>query len=347
MTSFSWLPTLNKKYSLEIQPSQIRPFGDGHIHQTFLIETKNEKLILQQFNNQVFKFPERISHNQSLLIDQIDSKDLPYILPLPIPNLAGELFTLIEGTFFRISPFVSGKCVNEIENPHQAYLAAKAFAQFIKAGIHIPASEFQEAIPGFHDLELRYNQLLEALKNTKRIMSGELKELVEFYLGQKDLVDQYLSWKEKLPLRLTHSDTKINNLIFADDFSKVNAVIDLDTLMAGYVYYDFGDLVRTVACTEGESSKDWEKIKVENAKYNALLEGFLEVGNGVFTEDEIKSLPFGGLMMTCIMGFRFLADYLNGNIYYTIHYEEQNLHRAKNQMCLLMDLRGELHKVSF
>lgn len=339
MSSFYWLPALNKQYGLDIHPFQIKPFGDGHIHQTFLIESEEKRLILQKFNNLVFKYPERISHNQSLLIDQIDPDDLPFTLPLPIPNLAGELFTIIDGTFFRVSPFVAGKCVNEVQNPQQAYLAAKAFAQFIKAGIHIPATEFQEAIPGFHDLELRYNQLLVALKNTKRILSGELKELVEFYLGQKDLVDQYLSWKEKLPLRLTHSDTKINNLIFAEDFSKVNAVIDLDTLMAGYVNYDFGDLVRTVACTEGEGSTDWEKIKVDAAKYEALLEGFLDVGNGVFTEDEIKSLPYGGLMMTCIMGFRFLADYLNGNIYYTIHYEEQNLHRAKNQMCLLRELR--------
>lgn len=339
MSPISWLPTLNKQYGLEIAASAIRPFGDGHIHQTFLIETKSAKFILQRFNNLVFRFPERISHNHAILIDQIKSEELPYILPLPIPNLAGELFTFIDGAYFRISPFVEGKCVNKVENQDQAYLAAKAFAQLIKAGIHIQASEFQEAIPGFHDLELRYMQLLEALKNTKREGSGDLKKLVDFYLEQKDLVDQYLAWKGKLPLRLTHSDTKINNLIFAEDFSKVKAVIDLDTLMAGYVYYDFGDLVRTVACTEEEGSTDWEKIKVDSAKYNALLKGFLEVGKGVFTEEEIKSLPFGGLMMTCIMGFRFLADYLNGNIYYTIHYEEQNLHRAKNQMYLLKGLR--------
>lgn len=339
MAKFSFFPEIKGAYGLVSEDTQVSKFGDGHIHQTFLVESEEKMFVLQKFNNLVFKYPDRISHNHSLLIDQIKPDDLPFILPLPIPNLAGDLFTLIDGTYFRISPFVSGKCVNEIENPHQAYLAAQAFAQLIKAGINIPASEFQEAIPGFHDLELRYDQLLEALKNTKRPLISDLKKVVEFYLGQKDLVDQYLIWKKILPLRLTHSDTKINNIIFSEDFSKVNAVIDLDTLMAGYVYYDFGDLVRTVACTEGESSKDWEKIKVENAKYNALLEGFLEVGNGVFTEGEINSLPFGGLMMTCIMGFRFLADYLNGNIYYTIHYEEQNLHRAKNQMYLLRELR--------
>ena len=106
----------------------------------------------------------------------------------------------------------------------------------------------------------------------------------------------------------------------------------------GFVFFDFGDLVRTVACTEGESSQNWQNIQVDISKYEALLRGFQDGGRGFFTDEEIKSLPYGGKMMTCIMGFRFLADYLNGNIYYTIHYEEQNLHRAKNQMNLLKDL---------
>jgi Ser/Thr protein kinase RdoA (MazF antagonist) len=179
---------------------------------------------------------------------------------------------------------------------------------------------------------------LEAIRNTKREITGELLELVDFYLGQKNLVDEYISWRNKLPLRLTHNDTKINNLIFSEDFTKVNAVIDLDTVMAGFIFYDFGDLVRTVACTEGESSQNWQNIQVDSAKYEALLRGFQDGGKGFFTDEEIKSLLYGGKMMTCIMGFRFLADYLNGNIYYTIHYEEQNFHRAKNQMNLLKAL---------
>jgi Ser/Thr protein kinase RdoA (MazF antagonist) len=181
-------------------------------------------------------------------------------------------------------------------------------------------------------------QLLEAIDNTSRELKGELKELIDFYLGQKHLVEEYAYWKTRLPLRLTHNDTKINNLIFAKDFSKVNAVIDLDTIMAGFVFYDFGDLVRTVACTEGESSQNWQNIRVDISKYEALLRGFQDGGKGFFTEEEMKSLPYGGKMMTCIMGFRFLADYLNGNIYYSIHYEEQNFHRAKNQMQLLKAL---------
>jgi hypothetical protein len=226
-----------------------------------------------------------------------------------------------------------------VENPDQAYLASKAFAQFIKAGIHIDPNQFQEVIPGFNDLELRYNQLLDSIQKTQRVIEGELKELVDFYLDQKPLVKEYLYWKNKLPLRLTHNDTKINNLIFSDDLDKVNAVIDLDTLMAGYVYYDFGDLVRTVSCTEEENSTAWREIGVDKFKYEALLNGFLEIGNGVFSKGEIDSLSFGGPMMTCIMGLRFLADYLLGNIYYTIHYPEQNFDRAKNHMFLLKALK--------
>lgn len=340
MKNPSFLTQLNDAYGLQLLGDQIQKFGDGHIHKTFLIDDGEHQYILQQFNNSVFKNPERISHNHAILLDQINTKELTFELPLPIPNLNGGLFTVIEGDYLRLSPFINGKCINEVDSPHQAYLAAKAFAQFIKAGIHIDASSFQEVIPGFNDLELRHNQLLEALSKTKRNVSGELKTLVDFYLSQKDLVEEYLFWKKKLPLRLTHNDTKINNLIFSEDLTKVNAIIDLDTLTAGYVYYDFGDLVRTVACTEGESSTNWKNIDFDQVKYDALLNGFLEIGEGTFTEDEIQSLPFGGKMMTCIMGFRFLADYLNGNIYYTIHYEEQNLDRAKNHMYLLKGLRG-------
>lgn len=340
MKNPSFLHQLNDSYGLQISGKQIQKFGDGHIHKTFLIEVGSLKYILQQFNDSVFKNPESISHNHAILLDQINTNKLPFELPLPIPNLKGELFTVIDKHYFRLSPFIAGKCINDVNNPHQAYLAAKGFAQFILAGIHIDPSLFQEVIPGFNDLELRYNQLLDALGNTKRALSGELKGLVDFYLSQKDLVKEYLSWKKRLPMRLTHNDTKINNLIFSEDLTQVKAIIDLDTLTAGFVFYDFGDLVRTVACTEGESSTEWEKIAVDKPKYDALLKGFLEVGEGNFTEEEIESLKFGGKMMTCIMGFRFLTDFLEGNIYYTIHYEEQNLHRAKNHMYLLRGLKN-------
>jgi Ser/Thr protein kinase RdoA (MazF antagonist) len=254
---------------------------------------------------------------------------------LPIANRQGELFTKTTNSLFRLSPFVFGDCVNQVKSEEQAFLAAKAFAELIIAGKDVDPNALQEVIPDFHNLEFRYRQLEEALSETKLEIKGELKDLVDFYLGQYSLVEEYLEWKKILPKRLTHNDTKINNLIFSEDGSKVNAVIDLDTLMAGYVFFDFGDLVRTVACTEEESSTDWENINFDHKKYKGLSAGFAEAGKDFFTKEELDSLPFGGLMMTYIMGLRFLADYLRGNIYYTTHYPDQNLHRAKNQMILL------------
>jgi Ser/Thr protein kinase RdoA (MazF antagonist) len=332
------LKDLNAAYALALEPSHVVPFGDGHIHKTYLAKAAEGAFILQQFNTSVFKYPQRISHNHRILLDQLDWEALPYLLPLPIPNVEGGLFTVVEGVHYRLSPFVEGVCTNVVTDTYPASMAAMAFGQLIKAAAHIPASVFQESIPDFHDLEKRFGQFIEAIQHTKLEIKGELKILVDFYLEQESLVATYLDWKKLLPLRLTHNDTKINNLIYSDELKEVRAVIDLDTLMGGYAYYDFGDLVRTVACTVDESSIDWEKVRVDSAKYEALKEGFTAAVTGVLSEEEIASLPFGGLMMTCIMGLRFLTDYLNGNVYYTIHYPEQNFNRSKNQMLLLKSL---------
>lgn len=339
MQKFPWLSELNLYYGFDLKEKDLQPFGDGHIHHTYLAEGKSDRFILQKFNQKVFTQPKLISHNHQVLINEVGQKNLPFEIPLPIANLQGKLFTSIGDSLFRFSPFIEGVCVNEIQEPRQAYLAAEAFAHFIALGKHIDPGAFLEVIPGFNNLSLRFEQLKTAIANTKRLLTEELQELVEFYLNEKPLVDEYEMWISQLPLRLTHNDTKINNLIFAKNLSEVKAVIDLDTLMGGYAFYDFGDLVRTVACTEHEHSTKWENIGVDHAKYNALMQGFLEGGKDFLTEGEKDSLAFGGKMMTCIMGFRFLADYLNGNIYYQIKYEEQNLHRAKNHMYLLRALK--------
>lgn len=338
MLSFPWLTPLQQAYGMTID--SIEKFGSGHIHQTFKIFSRGVPYVLQQFNAQVFTHPNKISYNHRLLIKGLEAKLLPFQLPLPLANTMGTLFTKIDHYLFRISPFVDGICLDEVADTKEAKLAAQAFAGFIEACASIDPNQFEETIPGFNNLELRFDQLKEAISNTKVVINQDVQQLIGFYLDQEELVQEYKTWIQVLPLRVTHNDTKVNNLIFSTTRSQVDAVIDLDTIMAGYAFYDFGDLVRTVACTQTESSTDWPKISVDQQKYTALWEGFLEGGKEVFTQEEIASLSFGGKMMTCIMGFRFLADYLNGNIYYTIHYKEQNLHRAKNQMLLLNALQS-------
>src|SRR5690606_10691097 len=155
--------------------------------------------------------------------------------------------------------------------PQQALLAAEAFGIFINTFLNVPTEGMMEPIPDFHNLNTRYQQLQNSIQHTSMTIDAELQDLIDFYINQTGLLEQYSTYQEKLPLRITHSDTKINNLIFEEDLSKVNALIDLDTIMPGFVFYDFGDLVRTVACTEDESSQNWDSIKVDREKYQGLI----------------------------------------------------------------------------
>lgn len=333
-------------YDLRSKNLKIEKFGSGHIHATYLVEVDQEKYIFQAFNKNVFRFPERISSNHQLLSLHLGDSNLPFALPLPIKNKEGEYFTQDGEQLYRLFPFVEGLTRDAVDLPQHARLAAEAFAGFNKTFLDMPTEGLQEPIPDFHNLILRYQQLQTSFENTQLILDHEVEALLDFYLDQTDLLEQYQKYQQSLPVRTTHSDTKINNLIFDHELTKVNALIDLDTIMPGYLFYDFGDLVRTVTCTEDESSQNWGNIKVDMEKYAALITGFCRPLFSYISKEEMNSLTFGGEMMTYIMGLRFLADYLNDNIYYTIHYPEQNLHRAKNQCRLLISLKEKRQAIA-
>ncbi|WP_194775163.1 phosphotransferase enzyme family protein [Pararhodonellum marinum] len=316
-------------------PFEIDKYGGGHIHHTYMLRIGDRKFILQEFNQKVFPQYHRIANNQNMVMSKANLKDLDFQLPLPIRNVDGELFSKLGDQLFRLYPFVHGQCIPQVHSNLEASLSAEAFAAFIKACSGIDVKEMAEIIPGFHDLQLRYQQLETAIGITQVDFNDELENLVRFYLDQKELVARYKQFMMDLPLRVTHNDTKINNLIFSEDFTKVEALIDLDTIMPGLCLFDFGDLVRTVCCTVDENSQTWKDIHFDLSTFEALLKGFLKVGKDFMTKEEILSLSFGGEMMTYIMGLRFLADYLNGNIYYNIHYADHNLHRAINQSYFL------------
>ncbi|PZX59796.1 phosphotransferase family enzyme [Algoriphagus ratkowskyi] len=322
-------------------------FGAGLIHGTYLIESGNTNYILQEFNNAVFQYPERITHNQRQVKSQGDDSLLPFILPLPILNSAQKLITEWDGKLYRLFEFVSGQTIQQITNLDQAYLAAKAYGVFAEWGKIIETDSLHECIPDFHRLDLRF-ATLERVSKTLKSVSKEDQEVLDFYLGQQELIKKYNQFQAVLPHRLTHNDTKINNLIFSNDLSKVEALVDLDTLMSGYLMYDFGDLVRTVACSESETSQFWDKINLQIPVFEQLLKGYWEGVRTMVTEEETRSLMLAGEVMICIMGLRFMTDHLQGNIYYKVAYPAQNFHRAKNQMLLLksiQDAKPELEKI--
>jgi hypothetical protein len=213
-------------------------------------------------------------------------------------------------------------------------MAAQAYGKFASWSQQLPAAAFEETIPNFHRLDLRFARLQEVAKQLPSLPEAE-QALLQGYLAQLPLVNWYQEQRNHLPLRVTHSDTKINNLIFSKTLSQVEAVVDLDTVMGGYLMYDFGDLVRTVACSLPETSTEWEQIWEIPELFEELLAGYLEGLNGAMTPQEAESLLLGGEIMTLIMGLRFLTDHLEGNVYYRVSYPLQNLHRAKNQLALL------------
>lgn len=318
---------------------EIQSFGAGLIHGTYLIETKKNRYILQEFNLGVFNYPERITHNQHLIKSQGDDSVLPFELPLPIANSEGKLITKSDDKLFRLFDFVDGVTIQKISHPSQAFLAAEAYGILAAWGKAVSTEELLECIPDFHRLDLRFAKFLEVADSVTNLTEEE-NEVLEFYRSKKTLVDEYIGLQEVLPQHLTHNDTKINNLIFSKDLQKVQAVVDLDTLMAGYLLYDFGDLVRTVACSESEISIHWESIQFELSVYEELLKGYFEGIKSFATSEEIESLLIAGDVMICIMGLRFFTDHLQGNVYYKVQYPEQNFHRAKNQMLLLQSLEA-------
>jgi hypothetical protein len=332
---------------LENQQIQVLALGEGLIHETLLIEGKTNQWVLQGFNEAVFNFPERIDHNLSLLSIHSKSRHLPFLLPLPIFNISGEGLTEIGGKKYRLFDFVKGKTLQQIDNPSQAYIAAQAYGEFAKWAKDINGDKMQETIADFHRLDLRY-QKLQHVGSTKFELSTEEKEILDFYLSQLPLVKWYQSQLGQLSIRVTHNDTKINNLIFSADLSKVQALIDLDTVMGGFLMYDIGDLVRTVTCSLPETSIHWEGIHFSPSIFEKLLEGYWKGVSEIATLAETKSLLFGGEIMTMIMGLRFFTDHLQGNIYYKVSYPMQNFDRAKNQMIFLkaqQDKRDDLLRI--
>ena len=323
----------------------IESIGTGHIHQTFFLKG-DKNFILQRVNKLVFTKPEVIAQNLRIASDYLKLHFPEYRFLSPIKTTdRQEMVYDAEGFPWRLFPYMDGTItLSEVQNEAQAYNGAKGFAELTKNLRSVDTSSFEPTIEKFHDLNWRYFQFQMALKKASGEAKKAAKEAIESANSFAFLVDQYniLINSNALQIRITHNDTKINNILFSSSTQESYCVIDLDTLMPGYFIYDLGDLVRTVVSPVSEEEKDFGKITFRRSIYNALIEGYLSEMDSVLSEKEKEAIPFAGMMMTYIMALRFLADYLNGNVYYHITYPDQNLVRAQNQLMLLSILKSEL-----
>ena len=253
----------------------------------------------------------------------------------------GTYFKDEDGYFWRMYNYIDNSiCLDRPENTQDFYQCAVAFGQFQRDLTDFPADSLFETIPDFHNTPKRYNDFLESVKNDKSGRASTVKEEIEFIKSRSDfysiLIDNNKSGK--LPLRVSHNDTKSNNVMLDAVTHKARCVIDLDTIMPGFSVTDFGDAIRFGASTADEDEKDISKVNLDIEMFKAYTKGFLDGCDGQLLDSEVMLLPEGAKMMTIECGMRFLADYIDGDTYFKTSYPEHNLDRCRTQLKLVADM---------
>lgn len=330
--------------------TQISNYGNGHINDTYLCEG-SPKLILQRINNKIFKNPFEVMENIYNVtthlrkkIDAAGGDPLRETISVILTRDGQRFYKADEDNFFRMYTFVDNTVTYEVvENPIQLYHAGKAFGKFQRRLDDFPAKKLYETIKDFHNTPDRVEQLKSAIENNSANRKDQVKEEIQFALDYAKyasiIMDNIKSGL--VPLRVTHNDTKINNLLFDVVTNEAICVIDLDTVMPGSALYDYGDALRFGASSGAEDEQDLDKIWFDMEKFEAFTKGFLEEIGDCLTEKEIELLPVSALILTYECGIRFLADHLNGDTYFKIHRENHNLDRARTQFKLCRDIESK------
>lgn len=325
------------QFDLEGEITSVKPYGNGHINNTFVVDTDKEKYILQGINQKVFKNPQAIIDNIKLLWKTVpDSK---IILQL-IATKEGKYAVPTKDTLWRVFPFASNfETFEFVSEAWQAEKAAEAFATFNKTYKDVDISQLQDTIANFHNGLLRFQHLEQAHAQADEKRLEKAKDLYEFALNHKCIFDEVQKHIDngELPLRVTHNDTKLNNVLIGKKDRTDFRVIDLDTVMQGIILYDFGDLVRTSASPTNENEPDVTKIRIDTEYYEAICKGFSKMKD-VMTSIEKKMMLDGAKYMIFIIGVRFLTDYYNNDVYFKISYPDENFVRARNQFALLQKI---------
>ncbi len=331
--------------------------GSGHINDTYCAVFNQRgtpaRYILQRINHRVFKDPAKLMQNVHRVTEHLGRKIADE------PDAGRRGLTLIatrngkachcdgDGNFWRAYIFIeNAHTYDVVESPEQAYEAAKAFGRFQKLLADLPAPRLHDTIPGFHDTPRRFAALETAVGADAVNRAKLAKAEIEFALKRKALTRQLLD--ANLPERVTHNDTKLNNVMFDDATGEGICVVDLDTVMPGLALYDFGDMVRATTSPAQEDERNLSKVTMQFPMFEALARGYLESGSDFLTGAEKKLMALAGKLITFEIGTRFLADFLAGDLYFKIHRENHNLDRCRTQFKLVEEIeRQEEHMNQF
>lgn len=324
-------------------------YGNGHINDTYLATMP--RYILQRINTSIFRSPDELMENIENVTGFLREKlkkagedfERGTLQVVPTKD-GGRYYRLDEENVFRVYRFVEGtKTIENSKTPEDLYEAGVGFGRFQKLLADFPVEKLHETIKDFHHTPRRVEALRQAIREDKAGRAGSVRPEIDFALENAAWADSVVKGMEegRIPLRVTHNDTKINNILFDQESGKAVCVIDLDTVMPGSMLYDFGDALRMGGSTAAEDEVDLDKVWFDERAFEAFARGYLGEMREALTEDELALLPLSVKLMTYECGIRFLTDYLNGDTYFKIHREHHNLDRARNQFKLVADIAGK------
>ena len=336
--------------------TKISPYGTGHINGTYCVDVP--KLLLQRINTNVFKNPEALMKNIENVTEFLKRK-----IQEEGGDPARETLTVIktkdgknyyindDESAYRMYCFVENtKVIEDEKTNHDLYQAGKGYGHFQKMLRDFPVEILHDTIPDFHHTPKRVQALKDAVKENRVNRAESIKEEIRFVLEHEYLANIVVDGiaKGEIPVRVTHNDTKINNILFDRLSGEAICVIDLDTVMPGSVLYDFGDALRMGASTGAEDEVDLSKVQFDTEAFRHFAKGYLEEMQDELTSKEFELLPESAALLTYECGVRFLTDYLNGDTYFKVKRENHNLDRARNQFKLVADIvqkMDELKKI--
>lgn len=349
------LKKIAEAFQIEGEYVNAAPYGEGHINSTFLLETTADKYILQKINSNVFPHPEEVMDNvvmvTEFLKDKIEKaggdsrRETLTVIPT---KTGGSYLKTDDGDFYRVYVFIDNAISYQVvENPEDFYNAACAFGKFQNMLADFDASKLHETIKNFHNTKTRYDDFEKAVSDNKSGKAESVREEIEFAMARRKdasiIVDGIADGR--IPLRVTHNDTKLNNVMVDEKTGAGICVIDLDTVMSGSLLYDFGDSIRFGTNPASEDEKDLSKVYCDLNLFEQYVKGFLSQLGDSITKEEIELLPMSAKLMTLECGIRFLGDHLNGDVYFKVHRENHNLDRARTQFKMVADMEEKMDEM--
>ena len=341
-----------RAFRLEAKPVSCELYGCGHINVTYLaVMESGRRYILQKINNNTFRDVAGLMENITAVTEflRTETDDPRGVLTL-VKTHDGASYLHAQDAYWRVYAFVEDSiCLQLPETDEDFYQSAVGFGTFQQLLTDFPAAKLHETIPNFHNTPDRYRALLETLERDPMHRAAQVQPEIEFALARQAEMSaiQNALASGKLPLRVTHNDTKLNNVLLDAKTRKALCVIDLDTVMPGSSLYDFGDSIRFGAATAAEDEKDISKMEMSLDRFRVFTRGYVRACPGL-TAKELELLPMGAKTMTMECGVRFLTDYLDGDHYFAVHRDGQNLDRARTQFKLVADMEkkwDEMRKI--